>query len=337
VSAEDSEIVEEIIVTANKRAQSVQEVASSLSVLGAADLDERGITDMYDIQLAVPSLHFGPQLGNQKITIRGISEFNRQPGVAVSLDGIYQSRSSTAHLYQLDLERLEVLRGPQGTLYGRNSNGGAVNFISAAPSREAEGLIRVGYAEYDETKIQAVYSGPIGDRVAFRIAADHIDRGDGWVENLVPEAKDLMRGESDNVRLKLAAEPTDKLSLDLMYVKSTVDGPQEHLSWITFDPALAIAGGTPQLTTADKTFEPLKTHVNPKNDSDREFELVGLTLEWDMGWATLKSITAQQDFDDLVEADRDLTGTAIMDIWDMSTIDTFTQEINILGSNDRLD
>ena len=102
VSAEDSEIVEEIIVTANKRAQSVQEVASSLSVLGAADLDERGITDMYDIQLAVPSLHFGPQLGNQKITIRGISEFNRQPGVAVSLDGIYQSRSSPAHLYQLD-------------------------------------------------------------------------------------------------------------------------------------------------------------------------------------------------------------------------------------------
>ena len=331
------DLIEEIIVTANKRSQSVQDVAGSLSVLGAGALDAQGITDMYDIQLAVPSLHFGPQLGNQKITIRSISEFNRQPGVAASLDGIYQSRSSTAHLYQLDLERIEVLRGPQGTLYGRNSNGGAVNFISAAPTREAEGMLRVGYAQYDETKIQGIYSGPIGDRVAFRISADRLDRGEGWVENLVPGGKNLMRGESGNVRLKLAAEPTETVSVDLMYVKSTTKGPHEHLSWVTFDPALAVAGGTPQLTTAAKTFEPLKTYVNPENDSDRDFELVGLTFEWDMGWATLKSITAQQDFDDFVVADRDLTDVALFDIWDRSTIDTFTQEINVLGSSDRLD
>ena len=95
--------------------------------------------------------------------------------------------------------------------------------------------------------------------------------------------------------------------------------------------------GTPQLVTAAKTFEPFKTHVNPKNDSDREFELVGLTLEWDMGWATLRSITAQQDFDDLVEADRDLTDEPLFDILDWAGVDTFTQEINILGSSDRLD
>ena len=125
--------------------------------------------------------------------------------------------------------------------------------------------------------------------------------------------------------------------MDLMYVKSTTKGPHEHLSWVTFDPALAVAGGTPQLTTAAKTFEPLKTHVNPTNDSDREFELIGLTFEWDMGWATLKSITAQQDFDDFVVADRDLTDVPLFDIWDDSTIDTFTQEINVLGSSDRLD
>ncbi len=331
------DLIEEIIVTANKRSQSVQEVASSLSVLGAGDLDARGIKDMYDIQFAVPSLNFGPQLGSQKITIRGISEFNRQPGVAVSLDGIYQSRSNTAHLYQLDIERLEVLRGPQGTLYGRNSNGGAVNFISAAPTREAEGMLRVGYAQYDETKIQAVYSGPISDRVAFRIAVDHLESGDGWVNNLVPGEKDLMRGESRNIRLKLAAEPTDTVSVDLMYVKTRVTGPQEHLTWVTFNPDTATAGGTPQLVTAGKTFEPFNTHVNGKNDSDREFELVGLTLEWDMGWATLRSITAQQEFDDLVEADRDLTDAPLFDIVDMNTIDAFTQEINILGSNDRLD
>ena len=147
-----------------------------------------------------------------------------------------------------------------------------------------------------------------------------------------------MRGESGNVRLKLAAEPTETV-LRGPHVRqgARLKGPHEHLSWVTFDPALAVAGGTPQLTTAAKTFEPFKTHVNPTNDSDREFELLGLTLEWDIGWATLKSITAQQDFDDFVVADRDLTDVPLFDIWDDSTIDTFTQEINVLGSSDKLD
>ena len=192
--AED-EVIEEIIVTAQKRAQPILDVAASISALGAEELDARGIKDMYDIQFAVPSLHFGGYLGDQNIAIRGIGAFARQPGVSVSIDGVYQSRSATAQLYQLDLERLEVLRGPQGTLYGRNSNGGVVNFITAAPTQEVEGYLRVGYAEYDETKVQAVYSGPINDRVAFRIAVDHTDRDEGWVENNVPGEDDLMRGE----------------------------------------------------------------------------------------------------------------------------------------------
>lgn len=139
-------------------------------------------------------------LGEQNIAIRGIGAFAHQPGVSVSIDGIYQSRSSTAQLYQLDLERVEVLRGPQGTLNGRNSNGGVVNFVSAAPTPEVEGFLRVGYAEFDEVKYQGLYSGPISDRVSFRIAVDHTDRDDGWIANNVPGEDDLMRGEYTNAR-----------------------------------------------------------------------------------------------------------------------------------------
>ena len=328
-------VVEEIVVTANKRSQSIQDVAASVSALGAEELDAKGIKDMYDIQFAVPSLHFGQLLGTQSIAIRGIGEFARQPGVAVSLDGIYQSRSSTAQLYQLDLERVEVLRGPQGTLYGRNSNGGVVNFISAAPTREVEGMLRVGYAEYDETKIQAIYGGPLGDRVAFRISADRIDRGEGWVKNRVPGAEDLMQGEYGNVRLKLAADLSDTVSLDLMYAKGTMQGPLDHMSWITSEPELAVA--IPQMATAAHTIEPLEVFVDTKSDSDRDFELYGLTAEWDMGWATLRSITARQEFSDFFRSDRDVTELPLFDVPDISNTDTFTQEINILGSNDRLD
>ncbi len=332
--ADDATLVEEIVVTANKRSQSIQDVAGSLSALGAEDLDAKGIKDMYDIQFAVPSLHFGQFLGTGSLAIRGIGEFARQPGVAVSLDGIYQGRSNSAQLYQLDLERVEVLRGPQGTLYGRNSNGGVVNFISAAPTREVEGMLRVGYAEYDETKIQAVYSGPIGDRVALRISADRIDRGEGWVENRVPGAQDLMQGEYGNVRLKLAAELSDTVSADLMYARGTMEGPLEHISWITSEPERA---SDPKFATAAHTTEPLEVFVDTKSDSDRDFELYGLTVEWDMGWATLRSVTAQQEFYDYFESDRDVTELPLFDVTDVSNTDTFTQEINILGSNGRLD
>ena len=331
---DDATVVEEIVVTANKRSQSIQEVAGSLSALGAEDLDAKGIKDMYDIQFAVPSLHFGQFLGTGSLAIRGIGEFARQPGVAVSLDGIYQSRSNTAQLYQLDLERVEVLRGPQGTLYGRNSNGGAVNFISAAPTREAEGMLRVGYAEYDEMKIQAVYSGPIGDRVALRISADRIDRGEGWVENRVPGAEDQMQGEYGNVRLKLAAELSDTVSADLLYAKGTMKGPLDHISWITSEPERA---ADPKFFTAAHTTEPHEVFVDTKSDSDRDFEVYGLTVEWDMGWATLRSVTAQQEFYDFFQSDRDVTELPLFDVGDVSNTDTFTQEINILGSSDRLD
>ena len=289
---------------------------------------------MYDIQFAVPSLHFGQFLGTGSLAIRGIGEFARQPGVAVSLDGIYQSRSNTAQLYQLDLERVEVLRGPQGTLYGRNSNGGAVNFISAAPTREVEGMLRVGYAEYDEMKIQAVYSGPIGDRVALRISADRIDRGEGWVENRVPGAEDQMQGEYGNVRLKLAAELSDTVSADLLYAKGTMKGPLDHISWITSEPERA---ADPKFFTAAHTTEPHEVFVDTKSDSDRDFEVYGLTVEWDMGWATLRSVTAQQEFYDFFQSDRDVTELPLFDVSDVSNTDTFTQEINILGSSDRLD
>ena len=77
--------------------------------------------------------------GGHNITIRGIGSFNRQPGVSVSVDGVYQTKDSASQMYQLDLERIEIARGPQGTLYGRNSNGGVVNMITAAPTREREG------------------------------------------------------------------------------------------------------------------------------------------------------------------------------------------------------
>ena len=331
-SAVTEEIVEEIVVTATKRSQSIAEIASSVSAISQEDLELRGIEDMYDIQFAVPSLHFGEMLGEQNITIRGVSGFNRQPGVSVSIDGIYQSRTTTSRLSQLDVERVEVLRGPQGTLYGRNSNGGVVNFVTAGPTSSPEGYVRLGYAEFDEARIQAVYSSPISESVAFRIAVDHTDRGSGWVENLVPGEDDLIQGELTNIRAKLALEMTESFSADLVFAKSEIDGPMDHFSWVSLDRDLAsfMADGI-------VSFKPHESYAHPPNESQRDYEMYGLTLTLELPFASVKSITAYQEYDDYFDMDRANYSVPAFRTPATEVTETFTQEFNLVGESERLD
>lgn len=325
-------VIEEIVVTATKRSQSILDVAASISALSSEELGQRGIKNMYDLQFAVPSMHFGEMLGEQNITIRGVSGFNRQPGVSLSVDGIYQSRMNTARLNQLDLERIEVLRGPQGTLYGRNSNGGVVNIVTAGPTEEVEGYVRVGYAEFQEASFQAVYSGPIGDNVAFRIAVDHTDRGEGWINNLVPGEDDLLQGDMTNVRGKLSVALSDSVTADLVIARSEMDGPMDHFSWLTLDRDLAafMADGV-------VSFEPHESYAHPFNESEREYALYGLTLTWDLPFGYLKSISATQKFDDYFDMDRANYSIPVFRTPQSEETETFTQEFNLVGETGNLD
>ena len=347
VSAQDADdadasvqVVEEIIVTAFKRAQALGDMAASASALGADDLASRGIDDMNDIQHAVPSMHFGQLLGEQILAIRGVSSFNRAPGVAVSLDGIYQARTTSAQLSQLDLERVEVLRGPQGTLYGRNSNGGAVNFISATPTEALSGRVKAGYAGFDELSGEAVLSGPLNDRLGFRLAASVRDMGEGWVENLSPGYDDLMQGRTSAVRLKLAGQLTERLDMAFLYARSDIEGPLDHFAYVTDNRDLPVVGFVlPQLREPETllTLDPLKIYNAGRNDSDREYDLFGLTLTLETAAGTLKSITARQDFKDRFDMPRDATSRAFFLTWDISNTETFTQELTFAGGGDAFD
>ena len=160
-AAEGASAIEEVIVTGLRRSETVLETPASITALGMEELSDKGITDMRDIQYFVPSLQFGEFLGLRQVAIRGIGQFSDAPGVMVSVDGVVQSVGSSAGLSQLDLDRVEVLRGPQGTLYGRNSAGGAVNYISAKPTDELEGYVRAGFAEFDHATVESC-GGPLG-------------------------------------------------------------------------------------------------------------------------------------------------------------------------------
>ncbi len=317
----------------NLRLDTFLDVVASISAISAEDLDAKGLGELADIQFFVPSLHFGGNFGSNQMSIRGVGAFDRNPGVGISVDGVYQARTGESQLFQLDLERVEVLRGPQGTLYGRNSNGGVVNFITKSPTREAEGMIRVGYAEFDEKRVQAVFNAPINDRVAFRIAADHTDRGEGWIENLSAGKDDLMQGEYSNVRLKLAAELTDKLSVELMYAKGRKRGILDQQLRVTDNRELT-AMSIPGLDDATLTLEPLKVYMDTPGQTEIDYDIYSLTFEWDLRWATLKSITAKQHYLEDKYWDLDSTDSILFITNDLRDNDTFTQEFNLLGSND---
>ena len=331
--------IEEIVVTGLRRDASVLTTPASISALGAADLTAKGITDISDIQYLVPSLQYGEFLGRRQVAIRGIGEFVYAPGVMVSIDGVVQAVGSSSQLSQLDLERVEVLRGPQGTLYGRNATGGAVNFISAKPSDEFGGYVKAGYAEYEQATIEGVISGPVGDRVSFRLAANYLDAGEGWIENLMPGESDLMMGEKFNLRLIVAANLADNLDATFTFGTSRTDGPWDHWSMIHQHFDLGVASGLPPVnvrTTPPSpvlyTEEPRKVYNRGRSDTDRQYDMYSLTFDWDIAGVTVKSITAYQDWSDEFINPADGTSIGLFDRLHVAVHETFTQELNVSGT-----
>jgi iron complex outermembrane receptor protein len=213
-AANDTPLVGEVIVTAQRRSASVQDVPAAISALDAATIAQRGVNDVATLQFAVPSLTFGRNLGSTQVAIRGVGRSVGQPGVAVNVDGVYQPRDTPMIAGQADLDRIEVLRGPQGTLYGRNANGGAVNFITQAPTDRLEGYVLGSYATYDEWRLQGMANVPLGERVRARLVADWNVRDDGFVKNLAG-GKSLDRLDRLSGRLRVDVDLTETLTLGL--------------------------------------------------------------------------------------------------------------------------
>ena len=168
-----SDDVEEIVVTGLKRTSSVEDASASITVLSDSEIDDRGIIDLKDIKFAAPSLNYTEVFYSSNISIRGVGALvggSGQPGVSVVTDGVYQLVDTTSQLASLDLSRIEILRGPQGTLHGRNSVGGTVNYYTTEPSQESDGYLTIGFAEYSQQKLEGAYGQGISDNTSFRFS-----------------------------------------------------------------------------------------------------------------------------------------------------------------------
>ncbi len=330
-----AEEVEEIVVTALKRSSTVVDTPAAITAISSTEIEDKGITSMHDLKHLVPSMNFTNVLGAQNITIRGIGQFNGNPGVSVSTDGIFQSRAHSSQLGEMDLERVEVLRGPQGTLYGRNSIGGVVNLITKNPTQDMDGYVKLGYGEYDITTAEAAFGGGISDNTSFRFVVHGTEQGEGFYDCLNAGCGEQGYSDKQAFRLKIKSDLTDSVSADLMVASVETEGTPDPYGWLTDNRELAAAFGFPQIAAEPISLKPHEIYqtptaqsVNGTNMTDREYDVSSLTLKIDTELGTLTSITAKQEFYDQFNLDRDGSAGAYLDTFDISETETFTQELN---------
>jgi iron complex outermembrane receptor protein len=184
--------IEELVVTAEKREQSLQDVPVAVSAFTDKTRDVVGIQTIQDMTNFTPGLQYSTS--TDRITLRGLGRLTNvlsaDASVANYSDGVYETFAVRAGASTLFLDRVEVLRGPQGTLYGRNAIAGAINEISKRPTDDWYAEVRAGYANYNHSDIEAAVSGPLGQQVKFRLAGQWENQSDGWIKNTTPGRPD---------------------------------------------------------------------------------------------------------------------------------------------------
>jgi iron complex outermembrane recepter protein len=237
-----SNVIEELVVTAEKREQSLQDVPVAVSAFTSEKRDLVGINTVQDMTNFTPGLQYSTQ--TDRISLRGVGRLNNShaadSSVAVYSDSIYSTSTVQAGETPIFIDRLEVLRGPQGTLYGRNSIGGAINIVSRKPTEEWYAEVRGTYQNYNRSLVEAAFSGPIGDRVQIRAAINRDKQTKGWFENVSTTGAPDEGGVIDTIFAEgqIAVQFSDRvetwLKVSLIKWDNGAGGPGSRSSWAPF-------------------------------------------------------------------------------------------------------
>jgi len=216
--ADPTALLEELVVTARKREQNLQDVAVGVSLLTGKALAEAQLRNAADLSTLIPTLNVqassGPATSSFNIRGIGTQAFSTavEPSVSTMVDGVVMSNSGMAFLELVDIERVEVLRGPQGTLYGKNASGGVIHIITRDPTPEFSGTVAATAIEDDEYRLNATFSGPITDTIGFRVTASALDDG-GYAENRF-NGDSINSAENYTLRGKLLWVASEDLELE---------------------------------------------------------------------------------------------------------------------------
>jgi iron complex outermembrane receptor protein len=212
-----AQALEEVIVTATKRAEGMQDVPIAISVVSGDRIEQQGVSNLEELSLYIPSVHIGQSGGNNQVFIRGIGSGNNtgfEQSVGTFVDGVYFGRARNSQAAFLDLERVEILKGPQSTLFGKNTVAGAINITSRRPTEELEGFVESSYnTESEGFTTTAAVSGPLTDTLRGRLVGKYYDE-EGYYDNSDPAGDDRSR-EDKVVRTWLDWDASDDLTLSL--------------------------------------------------------------------------------------------------------------------------
>jgi iron complex outermembrane receptor protein len=296
--------LEEVIVTAQKTEETIQSVPISIQALDAKTLENNAVNNFSDIKALVPSLKFSPYPTAQEsllVTIRGIPpgalELTQDTPAAVHINGVYIARGNGLNLSIADLERVEILRGPQGTLYGRNATAGAINLITAKPTDTFAFKQQITVAEYDQLVSKTSIDLPITDTLYTKLSYLY-DTKRGFIKNSAPGGIDFGDKTAQAARFDLRWEPNADLTVDYGFDWSN----QRYYS----TPGQCLERGSPAATLGalmdpeqcGKSFKDKLAYYGhaPKNTTTVQGHT--LNVEWDLGGATLRSITGYRQLFD---------------------------------------
>ncbi len=346
--AADEPALDEVVVTAQKRVQKLEDVPISLTAINGEKLEDAGIVSISGISDYTPSFNMTQTGIGTNIAIRGISSGVNQgfeQSAAMFVDGIHYGRAQLARAPFLDIERIEVLRGPQSILFGKNSTAGAISIINAKPGNEFYGKLNLSYEpESEEKEARLVLSGPISETVGGRMAILS-RKSDGFIENTT-----LHRDEAANqdrvIRATLEWKPTDTWDITLKLEDGSFDSDGRNIEVVkpVTNPALNPTNNPNPYKTILELLTAGQYHLDTTDDGKRQSNgdysfndtsNITLTAEHDIGDLTLTSVTGYNDYIYSELCDCDFTGAPGFNIFSDEKYRQVSQELRLASSADQ--
>ena len=330
----------DIIVTASRREQTLQDTPIAVSVTSAATIEQAQIRDLIDLQSVVPSLRVNQNQnsGSTTFTIRGFGNGANNPGiepsVGVFIDGVYRSRSSAQITDLPNIQRVEVLRGPQSTLFGKNASAGVISVITQKPQFDFGGSASFTYGNFNTIVAKADITGPLSETVAFSLAGNYNKR-DGYYKIINLNNTEINDRDRYDVRAQLLFQPSDDFSIRLIGDYSRINELCCAGANIVNGPtgaALAAVIGGPAVVSQDPYSNTIRLNRAPENDI-QNYGGSG-QIDYNFGNVALTSITAYRQLRSRTLDDSDFTQANIIEQAGRTKINTFTQEVRLTSDFD---